>query len=801
MSMKHGVARFVLGITVTLASAVLPLAGQSIPNPPSNLVATAIAYNQINLAWSDTSTNEAGFKVERSLDGTNFTQVAQVLTNTASYLNSGQFPNTTYYYRVRAYNSGGNSAFSNVAGASTLPLCDTAVIGWGDSYYGQASPPPGLSGVVAVSAGGYHSLVLKSDGTVVNWGRNDYGQATPPAGLSNVVAVSAGGWHNLALKSDGTVVGWGYNLAANPPTGLSNVVAIAAGAYFSLALKSDGTATGWGQDLYGQASPTGLSGVVAVAAGGFHSLALRSDGTVVGWGANDYGQATPPAGLSNVVAVSAGGWQSLALKSDGTVVGWGYNGAGQATPPPGLSNVVAVVASWTHSLALRAEGTVIGWGNNGTGQSNPPAGLTNVVAIGDGVHHSLALSPVPGAPPSLTPVAVSANQINLSWRNTAGTVAGFMIERAADSSGSPGAWTQIVAVAASVTNYSDTGLTTNTTYWYRMQAYNVCTNSAYSTPINVVIAPPPAPLNLIAVIADTNQVNLSWIDNSSFEAGFKIERAPDAGGSPGTWTQIATVAGSVTSYTDAGLVANATYWYRVRAYDGLGDSPYSNQASASVSGGQSITVMQWNVEAHIGNILNNNTAQARAIARIINYNQPDVLLFNEIDAEGLAMAASTAAVIDWVTDNVTYLGSQTGVTFWVAMGSRTDGYARNCAISRYPILADTSYIDGFRGLHAFRVQLDNSIQLQVYHAELRCRDFNDSCNVRQTQAQFDSDIIKSVAATNSTPYIFGGNWNEDEEAEPPVCTLSATYHPISTIRTNGNLVEFRPTTFSGDHRT
>ena len=64
---------------------------------------------------------------------------------------------------------------------------------------GQTTVPGGLSNVVAIAAGGYHSLALKSDGTVVGWGDNGYGQTTVPAGLSNVAAIAAGGYHSLAL--------------------------------------------------------------------------------------------------------------------------------------------------------------------------------------------------------------------------------------------------------------------------------------------------------------------------------------------------------------------------------------------------------------------------------------------------------------------------------------------------------------------------------------------------------------------------------------------------------------------------
>jgi hypothetical protein len=81
-------------------------------------------------------------------------------------------------------------------------------------------------------------LALKRDGTLVGWGANDYGQATAPSGLTNVLAIAAGGYHSLALKPDGTVAAWGDGASGqtNVPAGLTKVAAIAAGYYHSLAL-------------------------------------------------------------------------------------------------------------------------------------------------------------------------------------------------------------------------------------------------------------------------------------------------------------------------------------------------------------------------------------------------------------------------------------------------------------------------------------------------------------------------------------------------------------------------------------
>ena len=112
------------------------------------------------------------------------------------------------------------------------------MLAWGDNYYGQSTPPPGLSHVIAVAAGAYHSLALKNDSTVVGWGYDYYGQSHVPADLSNVVAIAAGWSHSLALKSDRTVVSWGQAYAGENTvsSAMSNIVAITAGGLNNLAL-------------------------------------------------------------------------------------------------------------------------------------------------------------------------------------------------------------------------------------------------------------------------------------------------------------------------------------------------------------------------------------------------------------------------------------------------------------------------------------------------------------------------------------------------------------------------------------
>ena len=92
------------------------------------------------------------------------------------------------------------------------------------------------------------------------------------------------------------------------------------------------------------------------------------------------------------------------------------------------------------------------------------------------------------------------------------------------------------------------------------------------------VAPPAAPSSLSAAPNGANRIDLSWTDNSNNETGFKIQRKLGAGG---TWSQIDTVGPNVTSFTDTAVMGNATYYYRVCAYNADGDSSWSNEASAT----------------------------------------------------------------------------------------------------------------------------------------------------------------------------------------------------------------------------
>ncbi len=103
------------------------------------------------------------------------------------------------------------------------------------------------------------------------------------------------------------------------------------------------------------------------------------------------------------------------------------------------------------------------------------------------------------------------------------------------------------------------------------------TNVTVSHTISANFAVPP-PSNLTATVVSSTQANLSWTYNSTNETGFAIERKTDV---VGAYAQIDTVPVNVTAYNDTSLVTNAIYYYRVRAYNSIDYSTYSNVVSVT----------------------------------------------------------------------------------------------------------------------------------------------------------------------------------------------------------------------------
>jgi inhibitor of cysteine peptidase len=118
---ESGYARIAYGVSnIGYGATYVVYVSAGPPSAPSNLRVTSTSQTEISLAWDDGSSNESGFKIERSPDGiSDWTVVGTVAADVTVYTDTGLVSSTTYHYHVRAFNASGDSAPSNVVEATT----------------------------------------------------------------------------------------------------------------------------------------------------------------------------------------------------------------------------------------------------------------------------------------------------------------------------------------------------------------------------------------------------------------------------------------------------------------------------------------------------------------------------------------------------------------------------------------------------------------------------------------------------------------------------------------------------------
>jgi hypothetical protein len=173
--------------------------GSAAPAAPSALTASASSSSSVTVRWTDNSSDESGFRLERSPNGVDFAEVASLAAGATGYTDNGLSAKTAYFYRVRAYNSAGNSGYSNVGSVATpevapaMPQNPSAVgnsdgsatVGWTDASSNEAS---------------FEVRREKWDGKRSRWtGATTVG--TVPAGITSLVDISGAGTYRYSVRA------------------------------------------------------------------------------------------------------------------------------------------------------------------------------------------------------------------------------------------------------------------------------------------------------------------------------------------------------------------------------------------------------------------------------------------------------------------------------------------------------------------------------------------------------------------------------------------------------------------------
>jgi titin len=566
------------------------------PLAPSNLVASSSTQNvySVSLQWTRNSTNEDGFKIERRQGSGNWQEIGEAPKNAAGWVDSSVLPDTTYYYRVFGWNQGGYGGFSNVAEITT------------PSWYPLA--PSNLS-----------ALAVSSSQINLQWRDNSNNEvefnierSTNGISFSEITTVPAETTYYPDRTLSATTTYY-YKIRASNAVGNSPYSNIASSSTFSSPASAPLAPAGltatniWGDELTIE----------------FRDESSNEEGFTIYRRAENQDNFTQ---IATIEAFSLTGttirWTDRAVSSTTTYY-YGvtaYNGKGDSVtivstaiatkraPPAAPSSLLAtailsnqVALTWTNNatdaetfkLERKKAGdeytqilSLSAYNTSYIDTSNIEPDTTyyyRIRAYNEGGFSTYSNEvPVttlagPPKPPILSRLeTISATQINIFWSDESHNETGFRVER---KTGTDGSWVFITNTPANSTDYADKTVSPNTHYFYKVRAFNAAGNSNWSNVLSATTMPlaPNSPSNLIATAVSSAQVNLFWTDNATNEDGFIIESKRESG----NYSQLTILDRNTETFSHLPVSSSTTYSYRVRAYNFIGMSDYSNPASAT----------------------------------------------------------------------------------------------------------------------------------------------------------------------------------------------------------------------------
>jgi fibronectin type 3 domain-containing protein len=570
---------------------------------PANLAVDAITEDRVELSWDDRSGNETGFEVERAVEGESFRVLATTDADTTSVSDATIALGAVYSYRVRAIGDKKRSAYSNVVEAEIIFDRDTAptapqyleasdvsatalVLTWVDTSTNetgfeiersrQADFDNADTLTADMNQARYEDSGLTPDTryyyrvrAIGDIGPSAYSQTlvvdTPALPLTAPPAASQ--LSAQAVSASRITLTWTDN--ADNEAGFILMTSQDASTYEALFTTAENVTTYAHEGLL--PDTTYYYYVIAFNSAG------ESEASAVAQARTQPEPTLPPTApdnldyselTSNSVRLT---WVDRSDDEEGfrlersrsidfTVVDSVTLDPDTATYQD--SNLLPSTRYYYRVLAF-----------NQDGDSDYSAPLTFVTP-----DEAVPLT----APTALSLVEVTTSSITLTWQDNADNEEGFGIEVSTDGGQT---FAPLDTTAADTTAYTHNGLDADTTYHYRVYAYLGAQSSDYSNVLEATTDPaapeaPAAPSELTAISVGSDSITLTWQDNADNEEGFQLERAED---DAFTATTVIDLDADAHDYIDSGLTADTPYYYRLLAYNSIGNSDYAGPISVTTA--------------------------------------------------------------------------------------------------------------------------------------------------------------------------------------------------------------------------